>query len=1210
MLKFIKKYYSVLIFITALTALIIISYSALHRDYTSARKQLQNAFNKKQRELDNYLNKLATYPSVDSIRYIKHPFYTHIYINDSLAYWSTNKVPSPQFANFHFPSEGVLHLQNGWYYTKMLSRDSVKITTSFLIRSQYAYENKYLRNDFNSALNFPFKGYISLEKEGTLPIFENGQFVFGVVPYAIQNLKSYYSDAIFGLLILTLFFFLNTLLIVLRKRSAFIKLFVAFLILWIRYQSIQDGWLSIFNEITAFQPTLYASSSLFPSFADLWLNILVLIGALKIIFQALYPSSEDFDNIKHVQLRIWIGILPIIFLLLFNDYIFKGLIENSSINLEVNKLFSLNYYSFLALTAVGFLFFEFAVLLRKIVNFSLENEQARAFRWIRILIIIIAYSSFNLYFHHTLKTWGFNILILLVYLWFCERNKKELPNYSIIIVLFFFSIQSFNVLQNNLNKKERQERQLLANQLASDQDISTEIEYSTIQPKLAYDGYLVKLLRDNKTVSPSSLQQNLESRYFNGFWEQYEVSFYLFNQKGQALLNFSNNQNASMRHLDRIISNNSIPSEIDNNIYFIKNFTSQFAYIIKQKVYDITGFQGFIYIALKTKKIPENIGYPRLLISSTSKIFDVLENYSVAKYYNNKLVYNYGNFIYPSVNDNLVKLIKGKTEGFYNVRNYNHFVYKRTDMDMIVISRPSHSTFHFLTSFSYLFCFYGLLLLLPLSEKILFQRKWRILPTLALRIQILLLGIVLITLIAYGIGSGIFIQRQYNEITNQHIKDKLTSIVVDLNNLYNQDTTAFDANSSDLLEIRLQNLSRVFSTDITIFSPNGYLLATSRQKVFNSGLIGEQMNAHAMKHMNEYNNSEYIHDENIGNLSFSSGYAPIYNADDTKKAFVNLQQFGQQEQYELQIENFLVSILNIFILLLAFTTMFTLFISNWITMPLKKLQLSIENIRFGKYNQPIEYQGKDEIGELVSKYNEKLQELEYTAQQLAHSERENAWKEMAKQVAHEIKNPLTPMKLRLQHFQRIFDSQEPVDKEQVTNIVNSMVEQIDALAKIANEFSTFAKMPKSNTSVVDLVKIIQNVREIFQSSVDTEIEFFHAKRECLTLGDKDLLLRVFNNLIQNALQAIPENRVPKVIILLQKQNDEWHISITDNGSGIPAEYQDKLFTPYFTTKSKGTGLGLAMVKQIIDMHEGKISYETSSKGTIFTVVLKVAQISS
>ncbi len=1203
LLKFIKRYYSPLLFALSLIALVSVSYLALHRDYESARKQFQKTFTKKRSELDKYLMYLKNQPNTDTIQYLKHPFSTHIYVNDSLAYWSTNKLPVPQFANYHFPENGIVHLQNGWCYSEVIEIDSVKIVASFPIRSHYAYENKYLRNDFDPVFEFPYKGYISLDKKGSLPIYDEGKFIFGVVPYDFQNIKSYYSDSIFGLLILTLFFFLNTLLLFLRKRSNFIKILVAFLIVWLRYQSIHEDWLSIFGEISAFQPTLYASSALFPSFADLWLNILVFIGVIKIGFLILLPSDQE-SSTKTI-LRNVIGVFILFGFLIFNDFIFKGLIENSSIKLEVNKLFSLNFYSFLALSAIGFLFFELLVVFRKLIQFNHEHETGAFIKWGSLIGLLVLYITYNSYNQTIFKVWGLIVVILIAFVIICEKNKKELPNYTIIIILFLFSIHSFNVLQHFLDKKERQERQLLASQLASDQDISTEIEYNGIQSHIQTDDYLIKLLSDNKTVSPSGLQQNLEKRFFNNFWEQYEVEFYLFNGKGQSLLNFSNAQTPSVKSLDRIITNNSIPSEIDENIYFIKNFTSQYAYIIKQKIVKDDFFYGFLYVTLKTKKIPENIGYPRLLISSKSKVFDILESYSIAKYYNHKLVYNYGSFIFPSVNDNLSELVAERHEGFVNKRDYSHFIYKRTDMDMIVISKPSNSTFHFFTSFSYLFCFYGLLLLLPLSEKLIFQRKWRILPTLAVRIQILLLGIVLITLFAYGIGSGMFIQKQYNEITNQHIKDKLSSIAIDLNNLYITDTTAFDSYSSDLLEVRLQNLARVFSTDINIFSPNGYLLATSRQKVFNSGLIGEQMNARAMKHMNEYNNSEYIHNEHIGSLSYTSGYAPLYNVDDSKKAFVNLQQFGQQEQYELQIENFLVSILNIFILLLAFTTMFTLFISNWITLPLKKLQASIENIRFGKYNQPIEYQGKDEIGELVSKYNEKLQELEYTAQQLAQSERENAWKEMAKQVAHEIKNPLTPMKLRLQHFHRIFDEHQTVDRKQVNNIVESMVEQIDALAKIANEFSTFAKMPKSNAKPVDLVKIIQNVKEIFQSSIDSEIEFFHAKRECITLGDKDLLLRVFNNLIQNALQSIPENRTPKIRIFIQKQEKEWLIDISDNGAGIPEENQDKLFTPYFTTKSKGTGLGLAMVQQIIDMHNGKINFETSSKGTTFHLVLNV-----
>lgn len=1188
----------------SLIALVVVSYLALHRDYSGAIANFQLSFDKTKKNLISYHQKLEQRSNFDSIQFEKHPFNVHVYVNDSLSYWSTNKIPVSVFADYHFPSDGIIHLQNGWYYVTTTQKDSIKIATSFLIRSHYQYENKYLRNEFDGRFNFPYKGAISLEKDKSFPIYDEGKFLFGIVPYEFQNVKSYYSDILIGLIILTTFFFLNTIQQLVFKRGLFLKFIVIAGLIYLRYLSLQGNWLSkIFEEITAFQPTLYASSELFPSFADLWINSLLILFTLRTLFDLLFENKEADTGIYS---RGFIGIILLVACLFYNDFVFKSLIENSYINLEINKLFGLNFYSFLALSLVGLLFYDILNQYRKLLRFHQLNEFSKYFMGIFAFILVGIYAGINWYEHIPIKIWGLIGLIFICYHFFCIRFKKEFPNYVVIIILFIFSIHSFNVLQTSIDKKEKQERQLLANQLASDQDITTEIEYSQIKPLLENDDYIVKLLAENKTVSPSGLKDNLEKRFFNNFWEQYEVEFFLFNQKGVSLLNFTNNQIADIQKLDRIITYHSTPSEIDENIYYIKNFTSQYAYIIKQSIGDSKQFYGFLYIALKSKKIPENIGYPRLLISSKSKVFDVLENYSIAKYYNHQLVYDYGKFVFPSKDESMTQLINERHDGFANKRGYHHYIYRRTPIDTIIVSKPSNTTFQFFTTFSYLFCFYGLLLLFPLSEKILFKRKFRILPTLAVRIQILLIGIVLITLFAYGIGSGVFIQRQYSEITNQHLTDKLNSVNVDLKNLYSIDSTTFDAQSSDLLEVRLQNIARVFSTDINVFSTNGYLLASSRQKLYNSGLISEQINARALKHLASYNNSEYIHTENIGNLKYTSGYAPLYDSEGNINAYLNLQQFGQQEQYELQIENFLVSILNIFILLLAFTTMFTLFISNWITLPLKKLQESIANIRFGKYNQPIEYQGKDEIGELVKKYNEKLQELEYTAQQLAQSERENAWKEMAKQVAHEIKNPLTPMKLRLQHFQRIFASDAPIDKDQVDKIVSSMVEQIDTLAKIANEFSSFAKMPKSTFTPIDLVKIVQNVKEIYQSSIDTEIEFFHAKRVCYVLGDKDLLLRIFNNLIQNALQAVPDNRIPKISIFIHKQKNEWLIEVKDNGTGISEENQAKIFTPYFTTKTKGTGLGLAMVKQIVvDMHEGQISYETSNKGTVFSIVLKV-----
>lgn len=1207
LLRFIKRYYFPLLFIASLAALIIVSRDALHKDYKRSITHFQEQFDKSKLNLTKYIDQIAQLKDLDSISFIKKQDYaTYLYKNDSLCYWNNNKIPISSFEDQYFPKEGISHLQNGWYYTQTYTRDSITIAVSFLIRHQYAYENQYLKNNFNPKFEFPYKGYISLEQHNSYPIYDNGKFIFGVVPYAIQNIKYYYSDGIFGLLILSTFFLLFSILQYLKNKSNYTKLIMCSLIVWLRYLSLTNNWFSVFDDITAFQSTLYASSSLFPSFADFWLNIIVIIFAFKVLIGILLPFRED-KKINFYLLRGFLSTIFVLFLIILSGYLFKGLIENSSIKLDVSKLFNLNFYSFFALASFGLIFYEAIMGLRRIINFYFENEVKPWIKWFGTELLAAGYIVFNLFSGFPFKSWGLMVLLFFVFHWFCIKYKKELPNYTIIIILFLFSLHSFNILQNLLDKKERQERILLANQLASDQDITTELEYDNIKHKIQDDSYLIKLLKDNKRISPSVLQDNLEKEYFNNFWEQYEVDFFLFNEKKHSLLNYSNERLSGLRKLDDIITFNSIPSDIDPNIYYIRNFTSQYAYIIKQFIQDDHHFYGYLYIALKTKKIPEKIGYPRLLISSKSKVFNVLENYSIAKYYNHKLVYDYGKFVFPSIDNKIVERLGNANEGFVNRRGFNHYIYKQTDMDMIIVSKPVGTTFQFFTSFSYLFCFFGLLLLLPFFERLFFKKKWKILPTLALRIQILLVGIVLITLFAYGIGSWIFIQRQYSEITSEHIRDKLNSISINLKILKESDSSLFHQEEKGILESQLINLANVFTTDINIFEPNGYLLSTSRQKLFNSGLISEQINSDALKHITRFNNSEYIHAESIGGLSYTSGYAPIYNSDGTIGAIINLQQFGQQEQYQLQIEHYLVSILNIFILLLAFTTMFTLFISNWITLPLKKLRDSVSNIRLGKYNQPIEYQGKDEIGELVDRYNEKLQELEYTAQQLAQSERENAWKEMAKQVAHEIKNPLTPMKLRLQHFKRLFDEQRATDKDQVDSLVNSMIEQIDTLAGIANEFSNFAKMPKSEFSVVDLVSIIKNVKELYQSTIETEIEFFHAKRECNTLGSRDLLLRVFNNLIQNALQSIPENRNPKIGVFIHKIQDEWRIEIKDNGSGIPKELQPRIFTPYFTTKSKGTGLGLAMVKQIIDLHGGKISYDTSESGTTFHITFKVIE---
>ena len=261
-------------------------------------------------------------------------------------------------------------------------------------------------------------------------------------------------------------------------------------------------------------------------------------------------------------------------------------------------------------------------------------------------------------------------------------------------------------------------------------------------------------------------------------------------------------------------------------------------------------------------------------------------------------------------------------------------------------------------------------------------------------------------------------------------------------------------------------------------------------------------------------------------------------------------------------------------------------------------------MKLGKENKPIEWNSDDEIGRLVKEYNNMIQKLGESAETLAKSERESAWREMAKQVAHEIKNPLTPMKLSVQHLQHSYKEQRPGWDKNIERMTQTMIEQIDTLAHIASEFSNFAKMPKANNEKINIADTITNVVALYNETENCKIEFNSVVNNLFVLADREQLQRVFNNLIKNAIQSVPETREGKIFITLEKPNNTVLIKIQDNGTGISDEMKDKIFTPNFTTKSTGMGLGLAMVKSIIENCGGVIWFETIvDKGTVFFIAL-------
>ncbi|MBQ5453041.1 MAG: HAMP domain-containing histidine kinase, partial [Bacteroidales bacterium] len=453
---------------------------------------------------------------------------------------------------------------------------------------------------------------------------------------------------------------------------------------------------------------------------------------------------------------------------------------------------------------------------------------------------------------------------------------------------------------------------------------------------------------------------------------------------------------------------------------------------------------------------------------------------------------------------------------------------------------------------------------------------------------------------------------RFRENNTQSIDEKVKSVYMEIQRSC-ADTTAFstdwDPNFNSAMDEYLITLSHIFFIDINLYGDDGLLVASSRPEIFKQGLISSRMNAKALQEFVIQSKSNYIQQEKIGKMNYASAYIPFYNSSDKLTAYINLPYFTKPEVLQKELGTLIVSIVNFYVLLLMILVVLAVIISERIVQPIKMIQNKFEKIELGKQHEKIEYNRKDELGQLVSEYNNMAQKLEESAKLLAQGERESAWREMAKQIAHEIKNPLTPMKLSIQFLMRSKENNDADFDKKLEKVSGTLIQQIDTLSSIATGFSNFAKMPKPDEHPFNVVETLGNVIQLFNNIENIDITSdLGDESEIIIVADKEQISRVFINLIKNATQAIPEGVRGKIHVSLTCK-EKLEIRISDNGCGIPDEIRGKLFTPSFTTKSSGSGLGLAMVKNIIINAKGDITFESEvGKGTTFIVTLPLRQI--
>jgi signal transduction histidine kinase len=384
--------------------------------------------------------------------------------------------------------------------------------------------------------------------------------------------------------------------------------------------------------------------------------------------------------------------------------------------------------------------------------------------------------------------------------------------------------------------------------------------------------------------------------------------------------------------------------------------------------------------------------------------------------------------------------------------------------------------------------------------------------------------ILILSLIAVGIGNIYYTTQQFQEQQRENISEKMESLIVELEDKLGAEDELNEEYRS-YIESLLEKFSKVFYVDMNLYDLEGKLLSSSRPQVFERGLISRRMNPEAYHKLSDDKLPQFIHNEEIGNMRYHSAYVPFYNDRNEVLAYLNIPYFTRQKALQKEIYTIVMVIVNIYVFLIILGTVIAVLVSNTITRPLKYIQKNLGRIGLDRKNEKIDYKSHDEIGELVGEYNRMIDELEANAEKLAQTERETAWREMAKQIAHEIKNPLTPMKLKVQYLKRAWDDQVDNFDERIKQFADSMITQINTLSEIASEFSNFAKMPRARNRKLDLDNEIDKAVNLFEDTENIEINKQNESSEKVYIyADQDQISRVFSNLMKNAIQSIPAQR--------------------------------------------------------------------------------------
>lgn len=1126
------------------------------------------------------------------------------YEGETLSYWSDHSIPVNSSWRQRL-GRPFVPMRNADYVSVVRNTEEGILLGLILVRTHFPFQNEYLVNEYQGDFHLdPRVGIEFLEVNGTAPVSNSeGAYLFsldfGEAGAMDRGLKSL-SIACGVLFLVLLFMGMCTMVRQSAGRKRWIWISAVFsLLLSAGVAILVFSFPPILTGTTLFQPEIFASR-LFPSLGHL-LAFTVLVIALVILF---YMYALPALRIEGFLRRL----LPVILymaaamLMFFADYLIHVLVLDSTISFQAHNVTTFSVFTFVGLLVI-FLWFALLVLVLDMAA-GLQD-----FRMSRVIVTGGLTTGLTmaalLLLPEGNTPWVVIPGILLVlggFLYLRQKHTGRIPFSRFIFLLLFFSLYMVARLQHVSRISLEREKEVELVKLSSEHDPVAEMLFSELSMAIRNDSIL-PLFLNGPYIEIDRILDRLRRNYLSGYWTRYDLQVTVCRPDDRVYIQPPDDE---WRHcytfFDEMILQHGIGIP-GSDFYFLDNLNGRISYLASIPYFGASE-EHRIFIELDSRILSEGLGYPELLLDVRYTNMTG-SRFSYAKYNGGRLITQDGEYPYR------------RSAGFYTsgeepiekttTGGYDHMVYNVDGQNTIIVGSPTVTPVDSLISFSYIFAFNFLLLgFIYLLTTVRLSRpafNW----TFKNRILYSMAGILFFTFLLICSGTVYFIVQQYRGEHNDNLRNTMRSVTVELIHKVEYEEDLMNWSSEDYynLDELLRKFSNVFYTDINLYDAEGSLLATSRSEIFDRQLLSTRMNRLVFESLAREKASEYIHSEHIGGMRYISGYVPLLNRDNEFLAYLNLPYFTRSGELTKDVTNLVVAVINIYMILLLVVLVLSVILADRITQPLRMIQDRIAQVSLSQKNEKIRYERSDEIRGLVEEYNHMVEELERSAVLLAQSERESAWREMAKQIAHEIKNPLTPMKLNVQHLQRILENGGS-DPELVRRISATLIEQIDSLSAIANEFSDFAKMPRARHEKINLVSKLQNLIQLFEGSERADIQLDTGSLSRVQVyADKEQLMRVFINMVKNGLQSIPEGRKGLIRIALRAEEDQRvTILFSDNGKGIPEEIRDRLFQPNFTTKSGGMGMGLAISYNIIRSLGGKIWYETEmDRGTTFFVQL-------